>query len=81
MVGLAVMCPVCGAREELECGSVKEVTSLLTCALPPCPRCGWAREEDRADPRWKRLAPVYDATLMGREVKESWVTELVRGPP
>ena len=81
MVRLSVVCPVCGAREELECGNVDEVTSLLTCAIPPCPRCGWAREEDASDPKWRRLAPVFDASLKGWEIEESWVDELARGPP
>jgi hypothetical protein len=81
MVGLYVVCPVCGAREEIEASCVKDVTSLLTCAIPPCPACGWAREEDRADPRWDRLSPVYTAVIDGYEIKQVWVDELTRGPP
>jgi hypothetical protein len=72
---------VCGAREELNARTVEEVTSLLTCAIPDCPECGWAREEDKADPGWERLAPVYDACVDGYEVKQGWVDELARGPP
>ncbi len=81
MVGLSVVCPVCGMREELEACSVKEVTSLLTCAIPPCPTCGWAREEDKGDPAWERLSPVFSAALDGREVEQVWVDQLARGPP
>jgi len=81
LVSLSVMCPVCGAREELEACTAEEITSLLTCAIPTCPACGWAREEDRSDPAWERLSPVYSAAVDGREVKQGWVDELARGPP
>ncbi len=79
MVDLTVVCPVCGAREVLRPTTAEEVTSLLSCAIPPCPRCGWAREEDRSDPAWQRLAPVYAATVRGRDVEMGWVDRLARG--
>lgn len=81
MVGLSVVCPVCGTHEELEVRTAKEVKALLTCAIPPCPVCGWWREEDRSDPSWERLAPVYAAAVDGRDIKQGWLDELVRGPP
>ena len=81
MVGLSVMCPVCGAREVREACAAEEITSLLTCAIPPCPACGWAREEDEADPKWDRLSPVYSAAMDGRHIEESWVDQLAKGPP
>lgn len=81
MVGLTVVCPVCGMREELRADCVDDVRSLLTCAIPPCPACGWAREEDRRDPHWDQLAPVYKAAVDGYEIKQGWVDELTRGPP
>jgi hypothetical protein len=81
LVGLTVVCPVCGAREELEACSVEEVTSLMTCAIPPCPACGWAREEDGSDPTWERLSPLYTAAMEGRHIEQVWVDQLARGPP
>jgi rubredoxin len=81
MVGLNVVCPVCGAREELEACTVEEVTSLLMCAIPPCPTCGWAREEDKGDPGWARLSPVYTAAVDGRHIKQGWLDDLAHGPP
>ncbi|UCC93006.1 MAG: hypothetical protein JSW25_10175 [Thermoplasmata archaeon] len=80
MVGLNVVCPVCGAEEEIEACTVEEVTSLLTCAIPACPACGWAREEDKGDPCWERLSPVFSAAIDGRHVEQGWIDELARGP-
>ena len=67
MVGLSVVCPVCGTHEELEVRTTKEVKALLTCALPPCPVCGWGREEDRSDPSWeRRYRDAYPAAFVKR---------------
>jgi hypothetical protein len=68
-------------REEIEAECVEDVTSLLTCAIPPCPACGWAREEDRADPHWQQLTPVYTKVIDGYNVEQGWLDELTRGPP
>jgi hypothetical protein len=79
MVGFPVVCPVCGAREELEARTPQEVCSMMTCAIPACPNCGWAREEDRASPVWDRFEPVYGLAVDGREVKQSMVEDLAKG--
>jgi hypothetical protein len=79
MVGFPVVCPVCGAREVLDARTAEEVSALMTCAIPACPRCGWAREEDRDSPVWQRFSPVYEARLQGDEVKQGLVEELSRG--
>jgi rubredoxin len=73
------MCPVCGGREVLEARTPIEVLGLLGCALPACPTCGWAQEEDRSDPVWDRCGEVYAAHWKGEEVKQSRVDDLFRG--
>jgi hypothetical protein len=80
MARLPVVCPVCDGREELAASTVNEVVSLLCCALPSCPECGWAREEDNAESAWDRLEDVYHAHVNGEEIKQSWVEDLTRGP-
>lgn len=79
MTNIPVVCPVCGAREELTARTPDEVKALLTCALPSCPQCGWAREEDRTSPVWERLDRVYLDHLEGREVSQAIVDRLGRG--
>ena len=79
MVGFPVVCPVCGAREELKARTVGEVSELMSCALPACPVCGWAREEDHDSPVWDRFQPVYMERVDGGEVKQGLVDELSRG--
>ena len=79
MVGFPVKYPVCGAREELKARTVEEVSALMTCALPACPVCGWAREEDHASPVWDHFQAVYTARLEGCEIKQGLVDEISRG--
>ena len=79
MVGFPVVCPVCGTREELDARTADEVSVLMTCAIPSCPNCGWAREEDHDSPVWERFEPVYEARLEGEEVRQGLVDELSRG--
>jgi len=52
---------------------------LMTCALPACPVCGWAREEDHKSPVWDHFQAVYTARFDGGEVKQGLVDELSRG--
>jgi hypothetical protein len=79
MVDFPVVCPVCGAREELRARTVGEVSMLMACALPACPVCGWAREEDHKNPVWDHFQAVYTARLDGGEIKQGLVDELSRG--
>ncbi len=79
MVGFPVVCPVCGAREVLDARTASEVCALMTCALPACPTCGWAREEDHDSPVWERFDPVYEARFEGEEVRQGLVDEISRG--
>jgi hypothetical protein len=69
---------VCGAREELKARTVEEVSALMTCALPACPVCGWAREEDHDSPVWDHFQAVYMERLDGGEVRQGLVDELSR---
>lgn len=78
MASFPVVCPVCGAREELAARTPEEVKALVTCALPACPHCGWAREEDRSSPLWERLDSVYLAHLEGQEVSQALLDQLER---
>ena len=71
MVGFPVVCPVCGAREELDATTVSDVCTLMN--------CGWAREEDHESPVWEHFEPVFEARLEGEEVKQGLVDELFRG--
>jgi hypothetical protein len=79
LVRFPVVCPVCGGREELEARTPDEVLALLSCAIPECPRCGWAREEDGTSPVWGVYGEVYHAHLEGREVRQSLLDELGMG--
>ena len=79
MTKVPVVCPVCGAREELTARTPEEVKALVTCALPSCPHCGWAREEDRSSPVWERLDRVYLAHLDGQDFNQSMLDRLERG--
>jgi hypothetical protein len=79
MVRFPVVCRVCGGHEELEARTPDEVLALMSCAIPPCPHCGWAREEDGTSPVWERYGEVYHAHMEGHEVKQSFLDELDRG--
>jgi hypothetical protein len=80
MARFPVVCPVCGNREEIAASTVNEVVSLLCCALPSCPTCGWAREEDAESPLWGSFAKVYNAHIQGEDIKQAWLDELSRHP-